>query len=258
MKNNSKSDKRKGSKSFYAALGISAVMIGTACWFAYDQGGKIADEYRNNNTKLHTAEVDRKVTNIPKSTTTVYVAKAHITVTNAAVTTLPATETEPQIEVNAEVYAEEAAAVEETVETAVQLENVKLPLADISNVLCQFSGSELVKNETTGTWQTHNGTDIAAEVGTDVFAVSDGEIVSVSNDALWGVMVVLDHNNGYITKYCGLGSDLAVQQGDKISGGDIIGVVGNTADIESGIQPHLHIELMHNGKYVDPVAEFTR
>ncbi len=257
MKNNSKSDKRKGSRSFYAALGISAVMVGSACWFAYDQGGKIADDYRKatNSTPARTAAVNKKVTDIPKPVTTVYVAKSHIT---AAITTAaPVIETEPPVEVNADVYAEEAV-VDEAIETAVKLENVTMPLADVSNVLSPFSGTELVKNETTGSWQTHNGTDIAAEVGTEVFAVYDGEIVNVNNDALWGVTVVLDHKNGYITKYCGLGSDLAVCQGDKVSGGDVLGVVGNTADIESAVQPHLHIELTHNGKFVDPIAEFTR
>lgn len=258
MKNNSKSDKRKGSKSFYAALGISAVMVGTACWFAYDQGSKIADDYRTgiSNTPLITAAVDRKVTDLPKKVTSVYVAKSHITTTFT--TAAPVIADEPPIEVNADVYTEETAVIDEAVETAAKLENITMPLSDISNVLSPFSGSELVKNETTGSWQTHNGTDIAAEVGADVFAVYDGEIVNVSNDALWGVTVVLDHKNGYITKYCGLGSDLAVCQGDKVSGGDVLGVVGNTADIESAVQPHLHIELTHNGKYIDPIAEFTR
>ena len=37
MKKNLLSDSRKGTKGFYAALGISAVMVGSACYYAYDQ-----------------------------------------------------------------------------------------------------------------------------------------------------------------------------------------------------------------------------
>ena len=87
-----------------------------------------------------------------------------------------------------------------------------------------------------------------------MYVVADGEVVSVSNDALWGVTVMLDHHNGFTTKYCGLGADLAVQQGDNVSGGNVIGVVGGTADIESALPSHLHIEVKHNGKYIDPLT----
>ena len=111
-----------------------------------------------------------------------------------------------------------------------------------------------MKNETTGSWQTHNGTDIAAEMGTEVYAVSGGEIVSVTNDPLWGVTVVLDHHNGFTTKYCSLGADLPVQQGDKVDSGDVIGNIGGTADIESSAPSHLHIEMTHNGKFIDPLT----
>ncbi len=262
MKNNSKSEKHKGSKSFYAALGISAVMIGSACYFAYSQGNKLVEDYHSgiNSSASRSAAVDRKIADIPKYTTTAYTVKSHPTTTAHAVITEQEMETLPEIEVNAEIEAEEAAAVidEEAVSTAASLENTRPPLADISNILNGFSGSELVKNETTGSWQTHNGTDIAADIGTEVYAVADGEVTSVNNDALWGVTVVIDHHNGFTTKYCGLGSDLAVQQGDKLNCGDVIGVIGGTADIESTVPSHLHIELTHNGKYVDVLSEINQ
>lgn len=240
----------QGKKGFYAALGISAVMIGSACWFAYDQGNRIADEYQKGSTAaVPETPVDRKVTNIPRVTTvTAYLAGAVSTAPHShpalSPTTATIAETEP---VTADV-------MEEVQDVAADFDSLLPPLADISNIICQFSGSELVKNETTGSWQTHNGTDISADVGTEVFAVADGEVTAVNKDALWGVTVTLDHHNGFTTKYCGLGADLAVQQGDKLSGGDVIGVVGNTADIESALPSHLHIEVKHNGKFIDPLT----
>ncbi len=256
VKKNELTDKHyaKGSKGFYAALGISAVMIGAACLFAHKQGDRITDmNPAADKTIVHEAAVDRRVTNIPKTTTPAYrVTTAVVTMpvfTDAPAVTIPAAE----ISVDAPPPAEPVQA--EAEETAAQsMTDVKKPLDDISNIITPFSGGELVKNETTGSWQTHNGVDIAAEVGTDVYAVSGGEVTSVINDALWGVTLVLDHKNGYITKYCGLSSDLAVQEGDKLSGGDFIGTVGGSADIESALAPHIHIEMTHNGKYIDPMS----
>jgi murein DD-endopeptidase MepM/ murein hydrolase activator NlpD len=138
------------------------------------------------------------------------------------------------------------------------LANVKPPIADFGDVVGSFSGGDLIKNPTTGSWQTHNGTDLAAEVGTEVYAVSNGEVTEITNDSIWGVTVVLNHHNGYVTRYCGLSDGLSVQQGDMLVSGDLIGTVGNTADIESAIAPHLHIEMLHNGSYIDPMAELNK
>nr|MCR5074873.1 M23 family metallopeptidase [Ruminococcus sp.] len=55
--------------------------------------------------------------------------------------------------------------------------------------------------------------------------------------------------------YCGLSQALSVQKGDTLVSGDLIGTIGNTADIESSLTPHLHIEMLHNGSYIDPISE---
>ncbi|MCR5601464.1 MAG: M23 family metallopeptidase [Ruminococcus sp.] len=259
MKKNELTDKNYGkcSKGFYAALGISAVMIGAACLFAHDQGDKLTD-IRHSTITDNTA-VDKHVTNIPKATTPAYRITTAVTAalfrTERTQATLPAAE----ITVDAPpVEADDTAAedVQEPVPVAADanMQEAAAPLADISNIIQPFSGGELVKNETTGSWQTHNGTDFSAEIGADVYAVANGEVSAVKNDPLWGVTLTIDHKNGYTTKYCGLGSDLAVQQGDTVESGSTIGAVGGTADIESAIASHLHIEMTHNGEYIDPMT----
>lgn len=261
---------KKGSKSFYAALGISAVMIGSACYFAYDQGEKISEDHlAKNNTVIREAAVDNKLDDIPKVTSPAYrVTTPPVTtslppVTTVIVTTLPPL-TLPAVDiVEAEPPAEAVdAPVSETTEAAVQgkaahLENVKPPLKEMGDILEAFSGSELVRSKTTGSWQTHNGCDISAEVGADVYAISSGEVAEVSDDPLWGVCVTINHHNGFVSKYCGLGAQLSVQQGDTLSSGDLIGAVGETADIESAEAPHLHIELKYDGKFLDPLSEIN-
>ena len=258
------SDNSKGSKGFYAALGISAVMIGSACYFAYDQGEKLTNDLAAKQIQAEKeleAAVDKRVNDLPKGTSPAYrlttptVTTAPRTAATAPpVSTLPAEviiidPAEPVIEN----IPEEAEAV-----GASKLANVKPPIADFGDVVGSFSGGELIKNPTTGTWQTHNGTDLAAEVGTEVYAVSNGEITEVTKDSIWGITVVLDHHNGYVTRYCGLSDGLSVQQGDMLVSGDLIGTVGNTADIESAIAPHLHIEMLRNGSYIDPMSELKK
>lgn len=273
MKKNQLSDKTygKGSKGFYSALGISAVMIASACFFAYDKGEDLSNEHfkADNSSSTQEESVAREVTGVPRTTAKAYRITTHTvsahtstaatTVTVQAAEIIPALPAEPAAETVQQEAAEQtgAEAAEAANSGVTKLENPKPPLADVSNVLNPFSGAELVKNETTGSWQTHNGTDIAAEVGTEVYAVSSGEITAVDNDPLWGVTVTLDHHNGFVTKYCGLGSDLSVQAGNVVVSGDTIGAVGETADIESAVSPHLHIEITHNGAFVDPMSYFT-
>lgn len=264
-------NKIKGSKGFYAALGISAVMIGAACLFAYSEGEKITESQFNAGINSPDTAVDKKYNNVPKQTSTAYVVAMTPTTTTAVTTAVPVImETMPVEEVIIETPeeefnqviaeidpVEEVISIEEpeTVETVTaKLDNVRPPLADISDVMTAFSGSELVRNETTGSWQTHNGTDFAAETGSEVYVISTGEVTSVKKDALWGITVTVDHHNGYVTKYCNLAEDLSVQEGDSLVSGDMIGLVGQTADIESSSEPHLHLELIHNGTFTDPMS----
>lgn len=262
---------KKSSKGFYAALGISAVMIGSACYFAYDQGNDLNDKKRPEDIiSVPEAAVDNKSTGIPK--TTYYTLHTTPPIWTAPVTTeRRVTETTPVIRVPAadiipsvpkepvtEPAEQPAKAEVPAPVSASKLDNAKPPLEDVSNILEPFSGTELVKNPTTGSWQTHNGTDIAGEVGTVVSAISSGEVKEIVNDPIWGITVTIDHHNGFVSKYCSLGSELTVQSGDTVASGQAIGVIGQTADIESNTPPHLHIEVKHNGAYVDPVSAFSQ
>lgn len=243
---------KKGTRGFYAALGISAVMIGSACFFAYGQDGSKGKLSSSPDTVVakraddvpKTTHYRYTVTTVPRTTTAVMTTTAPPSTQSAAIVTIPVGEIVTEVSKETET---------EPSEKSSRLENAHLPLADCSTILAEFSGGELVKDPTTGTWQTHNGTDIKAEPGAEVYAVSSGEIMKIENSPLWGTVVTLDHHNGYVTKYCGLGTDLSVQEGDTVAGGDLIGAASNTADIESGIEPHLHIEITHYGRFVDPM-----
>jgi murein DD-endopeptidase MepM/ murein hydrolase activator NlpD len=112
-------------------------------------------------------------------------------------------------------------------------------------------------NATTRDWRVHNGIDIAAEAGTTVCAAADGTVYTTYDDDTMGTTVVIHHADGYVTVYSSLDSELSVSAGDKVLMGQAIGVVGNTALLESALGDHLHFSVSHNDKAMDPV-EFLK
>ena len=109
-------------------------------------------------------------------------------------------------------------------------------------------------NATTRDWRVHNGIDIAAEAGTAVCAAADGTVYTTYEDDTMGTTVVIHHDGGYVTVYSSLGADLSVSAGDKVTMGQVIGCVGNTALLESAIGDHLHFSVSLNDKAMDPLS----
>ncbi len=110
-------------------------------------------------------------------------------------------------------------------------------------------------NQTTRDWRTHNGVDIGAEAGTQVVAAADGVVYTTYVDDLMGTTVVIRHEDGYVSCYASLAEELSVSAGDKVTMGQVIGTVGETALIENAIGPHVHFSVTCNDEKMDP-AEF--
>jgi murein DD-endopeptidase MepM/ murein hydrolase activator NlpD len=100
----------------------------------------------------------------------------------------------------------------------------------------------------------HTGMDFTAPTGTPIYATGDGV---VNNDPRkrstgYGNYVMLDHGYGYETLY-GHMSKVNVRAGQKVKRGEIIGFVGNTG---FSTAPHLHYEVIKNGRKINPVNFF--
>lgn len=116
-----------------------------------------------------------------------------------------------------------------------------------------FSDSELTYNAALEDWRTHNGVDLAAELGDPVSAVLDGEVLSVTADPLLGTTITLNHGDGLMTVYGNLAPDVTVEQGDTVTAGETLGSVGNTAAGEVNEGAWIHFAVEQDGVAVDPM-----
>ena len=170
---------------------------------------------------------------------------------------LPQQAAEPEEDVT---VMDEATGVEDSVPA--QEAEEALPVAPrlvvsplVGETIAAFSVDALCYNETLGDWRTHNGVDIAAEIGTQVLAACSGTVTSVVSDDLMGTSVTIAHDGGYETVYSNLQSVPAVGEGQYVSAGEVIGAVGATSLAEFASAPHLHFAVTKDGLPCDP-AEF--
>lgn len=99
----------------------------------------------------------------------------------------------------------------------------------------------------------HNGLDLIAPAGDPVYAVADGRVKEIirSRKGL-GNVVVIDHGNGYVTRYAHL-ADIETRKGRKVRRGARLGYVGVSGN---SFAPHLHYEVLRDTLVLDPVNHF--
>jgi len=99
----------------------------------------------------------------------------------------------------------------------------------------------------------HSGMDFTAPTGTEVYATGNGVIRTVKSARReLGNHIIVDHGFGYQTVYAHL-DRFNVRVGQKVKRGDVIGFVGSTG---LSTAPHLHYEVLANGKHVDPALYY--
>lgn len=118
-----------------------------------------------------------------------------------------------------------------------------------------FSGNTPVFSKTMGDWRCHNGADFSGNEGMTVKAIADGTVKSVSEDAAWGGVIVIDHGFGVQSRYCGVTA--SVKAGDTVKVGDKIGTLSGVP-CESADGCHLHLEITVSGTYADPVKTIDK
>ncbi|MDR1108603.1 MAG: M23 family metallopeptidase [Spirochaetaceae bacterium] len=109
-------------------------------------------------------------------------------------------------------------------------------------------------NPVTGHFRVHQGLDLAAPEGTDVFAAAEGEVAETGSDPVYGNYVIVRHRDDWVSLYGHL-SFIGVVLRQELRSGSLIGRVGSTGQSTG---PHLHFELRKNGKAQDPGKHLFR
>jgi len=95
----------------------------------------------------------------------------------------------------------------------------------------------------------HRGLDIGVPQGTGICSGQDGTVTFAGYSGDFGNVVVIDNGKGLVSKYAHCGS-LLVAEGQAVKTGDIIATVGSTG---SSTGPHLHLEVVKDGSYLNPI-----
>ena len=124
------------------------------------------------------------------------------------------------------------------------------PVPASKYVSCEFRG-----------YSGHNGMDIAASPGSSIVAINDGVVTtsralknSDGSYRSYGEYIIINHGGGVVSLYAhGLANSRMVSEGTRVSKGQSIMQVGSTGNSTG---PHLHLEIMINGSYVNPRNQF--
>lgn len=143
----------------------------------------------------------------------------------------------------------EAVGQEERVwrETVTWLEGLPLglPVAGRPSLTSSFGTRS---DPLTGRLAQHSGVDFDVPVGTPILAAGSGVVIEAGWDGQYGYAVVVQHHQGYSTRYAHA-SQLKVQRGERVQRGDVVALSGNSG---RSTGPHLHFEVLRGGQAVDP------
>lgn len=137
-------------------------------------------------------------------------------------------------------------------ETKGGLQQFASPLAtDWYHQISSFYGYR--KHPITGQKQIHRGLDLAVPEGSPIYATHTGVVTTAAYHSSYGNYIVITDENGFLTKYAHL-SRFYVSGGEEVEQGSLIGEVGSTGNSTGS---HLHLEVMRDGMYYNPIFYFA-
>ena len=207
-------------RGFYLVLAFCLVAIGVAAWTAW-AGAKTPNTAESEPNSSNISSVDENDTD------------------------------QVQQEVESEPYSSEETTSnkEEIIPEDVVAENFVYPLS--GNVMKVFSSENLIYSKTFGDLRLHIGLDLECEPGSAVNACGNGVVVAIVEDPMLGKYVEVDHGNGIVARYCGLSAKLSVKEGNIVSAGTKLGLIGEIPS-ECSDETHLHLEFYKDEVPVNP------
>ncbi len=119
------------------------------------------------------------------------------------------------------------------------------------NVIRPYDAQQVVHWAALGAYRVHPAMDIAGDEGEAVCCAMDGTVQSALRDELWGWRVSIEQTDGRLAAYAGL-KTAAVQKGQNVTRGQILGTLLAHIPCEAEMDAHLHLELSRDGVLQDP------
>lgn len=128
----------------------------------------------------------------------------------------------------------------------------------VGTVIKSHSTTTPVFSETLDEWRIHVGLDISADEAAEVFAAERGTVSAIYNDPMLGKTIEIDHGENHKTRYSNLSNDsVTLSVGDSVEAGTKLGLIGDSSISELCDEPHLHFEMLVDGKQVNPLDYIT-
>ena len=220
-------------KGFYIVLFLCAAVIGVSAWMMATGNGTMAEDV-----------IEVSNTNPTRQPTQTIILP-------------PQRSDAASLEEGTQVFRDQEPPAEEPVEPAVQNETAPVDMSygwPVQGEIARYHDPNTLRyDETLGDWRTHEGLDILAPLGETVTAARAGTVESIRKDDLLGTVVTVSHGDGLCTVYANLAEETAVQVGEWVERGSVIGSVGATALGESSQESHLHFAVVRNGVNQNPL-----
>lgn len=251
--NNKRKKERSERIGFVTALSVCVIAIGLAIGSTYASIGGLEGNLSGGGASSYTAtagagsqEVDNEVEGImveDRSAEETSTAFTEVPTTVATSVTDPVGTDLPEPDV--------PDTKEDKLQTILQVSSSLLYPVASERVVKEYS-EQAVYSETMDDYRPHTGTDFAADKGEAVFSVCEGIVDDIAEDDMYGNIVKIT-NGVYSVYYCGVGGDIAVNEGDAVTAGQVIAQVGDIP-CESEDDSHLHMEVRVSGNSIDPMT----
>ena len=120
-------------------------------------------------------------------------------------------------------------------------------------VLMDYSSDALIYDRTLDLYRTNDSISIGAEEAEEVLAAADGIVTDIGRSDALGNYVVLDNGSGYETTYGQLSEDMAVNVGEYVAQGEVLGCIDAPSWYSSALGTHLTFTVRVNGETMNPL-----
>lgn len=225
-----KKSKSIGGKGFYILMAAILLAVGGVTRLSLDAGTTKTDTPKKPDTSSITSSQSPKST-LPSTPSKVDTGSSENQVTSSK--------------------SEKTVAPKKQSEQAATDKIVTFSMPIKANIIKAYDEKIPQYSKTFGDMRLHSGIDIVSAAGTPVAAAGDGTVGMTGENAIWGKFVEIDHQNGIISRYCGL-DEIKVKKGAKIEMGKIVGTVGSVP-CECLDETHLHFEMLKDNSYISPM-----